>query len=140
MDTTPLDDQFDRDGWEETHAAGWVRRLGTGRLLLTSIPGGGMAIAGAGGPQAGIVMIQAEDVAELAAVLQHVAATGQPPPIGEPSHPPATDAFGRVEDRCPSCQARLYLGERATPICLNGCRLSGGAYRRLVHGPPAGRT
>jgi len=80
MDHLP-DDLFDLDSWNETPAEGWVRVLAEGRLHIMSVPDDAISITGAGGPAAGIVTVLAADVAELAAFLQQLAATGQPPQL-----------------------------------------------------------
>jgi len=81
MESASLDDLLDLDGWTETRAEGWVRVLAAGRLQVMSVPENAIAITGVAGPTAGIVTISVGDVAELAAFLQHLAATGQPPPL-----------------------------------------------------------
>jgi hypothetical protein len=48
------------------------------------------------------------------------------------------DELGFVEERCDDCGARLYLGTDAPadkkPICLNACKMSVGAFRRMQAG------
>lgn len=80
MDNIP-NDLFDIDSWQETDAEGWVRVLAAGRLTIISVPDGGIAISGAGGSAAGIVTVLTADVAELAAFLQQLAASGEPPQV-----------------------------------------------------------
>ena len=58
-----------------------MRVLADGRLRMVSIADEGIAITGAGGPEAGVVTVLRRDLAELAAFVQHLAATGQPPQL-----------------------------------------------------------
>lgn len=81
MDDSTLEGLFDVEGWEDTEDLGWVRVLADGRLRVVSLADGAIALTGAGGPEAGVVTVLRRDLAELAAFLQHLADTGQPPQL-----------------------------------------------------------
>ena len=46
------------------------------------------------------------------------------------------DLLGLLEERCPHCNARLYLADDpdARPLCLNACELPAWAYRLMLQG------
>lgn len=62
--------------------------------------------------------------------------SNRPHPLMMPSE---TDPTGLVAERCKQCGAWLYTNGVSPPICLNGCMLTGAAYRALQNPEWLGR-
>jgi len=79
LDSTPFDNVTNMNGSDEVRSVGWSLVIGDGRLVISSVLGGGIAISSVDGPLTSMVKIQAGDFAQLAFIMHHLAVTGQPP-------------------------------------------------------------